>query len=202
MAYKLFEDFPLLAYTLNDYSSEQVVTDIFRRIILSKEFSQNSAFFEDYEVLHGETPEEISYRFYGTTELHWLVLMVNDIIDPRFEWPTSQENLLLDVETKYGGQDSIFTNKNALDKKGYRVETFFLLTEDSTHKNPKRLVSETDSENFTKQPIAYANSSSIFSFETHYDIEEKRNETNRNIRIIKAEIVDEIVTNYKNLIKV
>jgi len=201
MAYKLFEDFPLIAYTLDNYSSEQVVTDIFRRVILSKEFSETSAFFEEYEVLHGETPEEVSYRFYGTTELHWLILMVNDIVDPRFEWPSSQENLLEDIETRYGGEDSIFTNKNALDKKGYQVETFFLLTEDSTHKNPKRLTTQTDPENFTKQPISYMNSNTITSFQTNYDIEEIRNEKNRNIRIIKAEIIDEIVTNYKNLIK-
>ena len=60
MATNLFESFPRIAYTLDDGESEQVVVDIFKRIVLSKEFQENSSFFESYEVLHGETPEELS----------------------------------------------------------------------------------------------------------------------------------------------
>jgi len=66
MATNLFQDFPRIAYTLDDNGSEQVVVDIFKRVIFSKEYKENSAYYEEYEVLHGETPEEVSYRFYGT----------------------------------------------------------------------------------------------------------------------------------------
>ena len=40
MATNLFGDFPRISYTLDDYDSEQVVVDIFKRVVLSKEFKE------------------------------------------------------------------------------------------------------------------------------------------------------------------
>lgn len=200
MATNFFEDFPRIAYSLDNFETEQIITDILRRVVLSKEFKDNVTFFETYEVKHGETPEQVSYRFYGTTKLHWLILITNDIIDPRFDWPTSEENLKKLVESKYGGESSIFTAQSAVNNKGRAVETFFLLAEDSSYKNPIRLTFETNDVAFTKQPISYIESATISQFKTNYDIEQDKNESYRNIRIIKPDLVDEIVTNYKNLI--
>ena len=60
MATNLFENFPRIAYTLDDGATEQVVKDIFKRAILSKEFQNNNSYYEIYEVLGGETPENLS----------------------------------------------------------------------------------------------------------------------------------------------
>lgn len=201
MTTNYFSDFPRIAYTLDDFRSEQIVTDVLRRVVFTKEFKENVSYFQEYFVIHGETPEQVSHRFYGTTQLHWLILLVNEVIDPRFEWPTSEENLLRITEEKYGGQDSIFTVRNALDANNRRVETFFLLTEDSTYNNPTRLMLETDGENFTKQPIQWLEDPpNTFRYETHYDIETARNEQNRSIKILKPNIVSEVLTKYKELI--
>ena len=202
MATNLFEAFPRITYTLNDGDTEQVVVDIFKRVIISKEFQENSAYFETYDVLHGETPEELSFRFYGTQSLHWLILMTNNIIDPRFEWPISEENLLKSVESKYGTKKDIFTKNRALNKNGYQVETFFVLTEDSTNKNPKRLIIEDPDEFGVNIPVVYFESPEIDLYETNYDVENNKNESYRNIKIIKPEIVQDIVTNYQKLINV
>ena len=66
MATNLFENFPRISYTLDDGDTEQVVVDIFKRVILSKEFQENISFFELYDVQHGETPEEVAFKFYGS----------------------------------------------------------------------------------------------------------------------------------------
>jgi hypothetical protein len=200
MVTDFFTDFPKILYSQDDFESEQVVTDILRRVVLTKEFKENTAFLEEHEIIHGETPEQVSHRFYGTTNLHWLVLLVNDIIDPRFEWPTSEENLTNITREKYGGDASIFTRQNAFNKNGKRVETFFLLAENSTYKNPVRLMFETNDENFTKQPIVWRESDAITTYETNFDIEAKRNETNRSIKILKPDIVVEVINQYKELI--
>lgn len=202
MASNYFSAIPKISYTLDDYITEQVVTDITRRVTLEKEFSNNNAFFETYDVLENETPEEVSYRFYGTTNLHWLVLLVNNIIDPRFEWPQTDSQIYEQTEKKYGGSESVFARNRAFNQDDYRVETFFLLAENSTHKNPIRLTFQTNAENGvpTKQPIAYADSPNISRFDTNYDVEIKSNETYRNIKIVKPEIVEEIVRNYQILI--
>ena len=150
MATNLFENFPRISYTLDDGNTEQVVVDIFKRVILSKEFQENISFFELYDVQHGETPEEVAFKFYGSENLHWLVLMTNNVIDPRFEWPISEENLLKIVSSKYGGNNNVFTKNRGKNIIGFQVETFFVLTEDSTHKNPKRLIIESPDEDGIK----------------------------------------------------
>lgn len=195
-----FDDFPQIGYSLDDGKSVQIITDILRRVVLSKEFKTNSAFFEEYEILEGETPEDVSYRFYGTQRLHWLVLMINDVINPRFQWPLTGDQMFKQVERIYGEKASVYSANRAKNSKGYVVDTFFLLTEDSTHKNPVRLCYETEDENETKEPIAYAVSDIIDDFESNYEVEINENENYRNIKLLKAEIVSDIVSEYKKII--
>ena len=200
MTTKFFENFPRIAYTLDDSQTEQVVKDIFKRVIISKEFQDNNSYFETYEILGGETPEDLSYRFYGTTDLHWLILLTNNIIDPRFEWPLSQDNLIKQTQSKYGSERDIFTTNRAVNVKGYQVETFFILLEDSTHKNPKRLILETVNDQGINTPIAYKQSEIGTDFQSNYEVEEIKNESNRLIKILKAQIVEQVITDYTALI--
>lgn len=200
MAINFFSEFPKTSYTLDDYKSRQVVVDIFRRVILAKEYLENSLYYEEYEVLHGESPEEVSYRFYGTTDLSWAILMVNNIVDPRFEWPISEESLYKIVEDKYGGPQNVFTINRAVNAKGYQVETFFVLTEDSTHEEPVRLLFENSGEGNINTPIAYQDSSVISDFESNFEIESQKNESRRRIKILKPEIMLEVVDRYKRMI--
>jgi len=202
MATNFFSEFPKISYSLDDFETKQVVVDIFKRVVITKEYLENSLYFEEYEVLHGETPEEVSYRFYGTTKLHWVILMTNNIADPRFEWPVSEETLYKIVEKKYGGAPNVFTTNRAKNAKGYIVETFFILTEDSTHKEPIRLLLENPQDEGINTPIAYQDSSIIADFESNYEVESEKNEKNRTIKVLKPEIVQEIVSNYKKLISI
>ena len=199
MAIDFFSEFPKIGYSLDDNATQQVVVDILKRVIVQKEYQENAAYYEEYDIKHGETPEEVSFRFYGTTSLHWIILMVNNIIDPRFEWPMSEENLVKQVESKYGGENNIFTLNRAKDAKGYQVETFFILSEESTHKEPIRLLYE-GLEDSINTPVIYQQSETIADFESNYEVESQKNEKLRSIKIIKPEIVQDIVTNYKQLI--
>lgn len=63
-----------------------VITDFFRRVHLGSDFSKYSVFLLPYIVGDGETPEMVSNRFYNNPLYHWVVLLVNGIIDPRTEW--------------------------------------------------------------------------------------------------------------------
>ena len=201
MAINFFSDFPTIGYTLDDNSTQQVVVDIFRRVLFSKEYKDNSSYYEKYYILDGETPEELSFRFYGTTNLHWLILMVNNIIDPRFEWPLSEQNLVKHVEKKYGGKQNIFATNRAKNKKGYQVETFFILTEESTHKEPAKLLFENPDPEGIAIAVSYKDSNIIADFESNYEVEFQKNESYRQISILKPEVVQNIINNYKQLIR-
>ena len=82
-----FNKFPKILYTLDNNRSGQLVPDILRRVKLSDTLKNNSAYYYDYDIKDNERPEMVAHRFYKNPELHWLIMHVNDIIDPRFDWP-------------------------------------------------------------------------------------------------------------------
>lgn len=96
-----FEKFPYMIYTLDNYASGQIVTDIFRRVAIAQETKNNYTAFDQYDIKDGETPEILSDKLYGTPMLHWVILLSNDIIDPRFEWPLSNVDLIEYCKSKY-----------------------------------------------------------------------------------------------------
>lgn len=96
-----FETLPKTFYSLDDGDTTQIVTNIFLRFVFSEEVKNNLTLYELYNVVDGETPEIVSDKFYSRPDYHWVILHLNDIIDPRYEWPLSTFNLQKYCESKY-----------------------------------------------------------------------------------------------------
>jgi len=96
---KYFSKFPTTVVTSNGKST--IITDFLRRVAISDKFRVNSVVLEDYFVLDGETPEMVSNKLYGTPANHWVILMVNDITNPREEWPITDSKVTDLVYLKY-----------------------------------------------------------------------------------------------------
>ena len=88
----------------NGNRKQTIVTDVFRRILLDK-FFKNKAALTGYYVSDGDTPELIAYKEYGDVNLHWIILLANDIVDLNKEWPLSTEDLILYITDKYGANN-------------------------------------------------------------------------------------------------
>jgi len=89
MAY--FSKFPLTRYPFLQDSAvkHKVAVNIMKRIGIAPELKDATQVFTEYELQDGETPEIIADKLYGTPELHWLVLIFNDVIHPYYDWPMS-----------------------------------------------------------------------------------------------------------------
>ena len=96
-----FEKFPFLEYELQDTGNNRTVINILQRVKVRDELKKNYLIFYEYEVKDGETHEQIAHKLYGDTKYHWLVLLVNDIVDPYFDWPMSHENLNITIRERY-----------------------------------------------------------------------------------------------------
>jgi hypothetical protein len=96
---KYFSKFPNMIVTSN--SRPVAITDFLRRVSISDKFRENSVVLEDYFIQDGETPEQVSYKLYGTPAYHWVILMVNDITNPREEWPILDSKVTDLVYLKY-----------------------------------------------------------------------------------------------------
>ncbi|NBO99971.1 MAG: hypothetical protein EBU90_07550 [Proteobacteria bacterium] len=201
MATKYFDKFPKILYTLDDRESGQLVPDIMRRVKITDEIKNNSAFFDFYDVKDGESPEQLAARLYGDPGLHWILLMVNEIKDPRFGWPMSEQELIQYIEGKYG-VGTVYRVNRIEDEQNFFVTTYYILDQASTRTDRRRLLfsAPNDPQNFREQPIAHSPLPTDKRYVTNYEYESRINESKRRIKILKPEVVSAIVDSFEELI--
>jgi len=128
-----FQNFPYTYYSLDDIATTQIVTNISLRVRLSDELKNNFALFDKYDIKDGETPEILADKFYSNPQLHWVILHTNDILDPRFDWPLTTNNLVLFAQGKYNNvnaphhyvdANSVITNANVYLNSSYQFTNF------------------------------------------------------------------------------
>src|SRR6056300_1073485 len=102
-----FSSFPKRTYDLRGDGNEKLVTDLLRRVKIRESVKDNFALFDKYDVSNGETPEEVAFKIYGSTEYHWVVLMINDITDRYYGWPLSDYAFEEYVKNKYSNPGDI-----------------------------------------------------------------------------------------------
>ena len=73
--------FPKIYYDANGDGKYKVMTDILSRVKLTANIKENLLEFDYYNVKDGETPEMIAHKYYDDPELHWTILVANDVID-------------------------------------------------------------------------------------------------------------------------
>lgn len=92
---------PYTYYSLDNNASAQVIPNITLKAVINDKVKNNYSVYDLYDIQEEETPELVSYKFYNTTDLHWLILHMNDIVDPRFEWPLTNYELIEYCNGKY-----------------------------------------------------------------------------------------------------
>lgn len=89
-----------MRYSIN--GMDKLVTNILTRITVSKELKDNIFLYEEYTVKDGETPESIAFDNYGSTEFHWVLLLINNIVYVWNDWALSSSALIDITKSKYG----------------------------------------------------------------------------------------------------
>lgn len=82
-------------------NNQIIITDFFKRVGITQRAKNLSALLLPYIVLDGETPEMVANKFYGTPFYHWVLLLINDITDPRKEWPLESRYVIPFIFEKY-----------------------------------------------------------------------------------------------------
>jgi len=105
MAY--FDRFPLMTYDMKNNNVYKLVPDILRRVKLRASIKSGVFLFDKFDVPMGDKPEDVAFKFYGDAELHWVILMTNDITDRYYQWPMTQPQLEAFLTDKYDNPDGI-----------------------------------------------------------------------------------------------
>ena len=102
-----FENFPVIPYdSLGDYTTKDV-TNLLRRVALRTNVRTNVLLYDTYDVREGETPESIADKLYDDSELHWVIMIVNNITDRYHGWPMNGAQFLQYLNDKYSNVDGV-----------------------------------------------------------------------------------------------
>jgi hypothetical protein len=77
------------------------VKNLFRRAKIRDDFFQNATTFTKYKIIGEERPEQIAEKLYGSSTYDWVVLISNNIINLRTEWPLSDGEFSEYLDRKY-----------------------------------------------------------------------------------------------------
>ena len=100
MAY--FSRFPLMVYDVKNNDNYKLLPDILRRVKIRQKINSSTMLFDKYDVKEGERPEDIAFKYFGDPELHWIILMTNDVTDRYYQWPMNQPQFAEYLTDKYG----------------------------------------------------------------------------------------------------
>ena len=213
---KYFNYFPKTLYTSNNSTTGlDSVTNIIARFAFEKKLKENSSAFYKYNIKDSDTPEIIAYKFYGSVERQWVVLMFNDIIDPQFDWPFESNQLITYIDKKYTANGAANTPAQS--------GLSWALSENNVQGYFKVITSTANDGTITTEKITldantYANvvvGSSTYTTQagevvtirttketqSYYTYETNLNESKREINLIKSEFIPAIEKEFKKIIK-
>ena len=169
-----FDAFPVIPYDAKGDLHFKDVTNLLRRVGIRAKLKSNTSLYDTYDVKEGETPEMIAHKLYGDTELHWVILIINDITDRYHQWPMTGGQFLDYLNDKYTNPDGIHhyeSTQTSGDTK-VKIEVF----------------NEVDDDAYTGlTPI------------TNREYEENEQDKRRKIRLVDPSFIEQFVDEFKKL---
>ena len=85
-----------------------VVKNLFKRGKLRDDIFGNLVFFEKYQIIGDERPDNVAYKLYNDETLDWVILLSNNILDIQSEWPIAQDTFDKYVLDKYDDYNTLY----------------------------------------------------------------------------------------------
>ena len=95
--------------TSNEFGSYILAKNLFKRIKIRELLIDNASAFVKYNIIGDSRPDNVAYEIYDDASLDWIILITNNILDVRSEWPLSQSSYNKYLLTKYGTYDNSYS---------------------------------------------------------------------------------------------
>jgi hypothetical protein len=96
-----------MSYDIKGNKVRKLLPDILRRVKLRASIKSGGMLFDRYDVKEGEKPEDVAFKWFGDPELHWVILMTNNVTDRYYDWPMNQTQFAEYLNDKYSNPDAI-----------------------------------------------------------------------------------------------
>ena len=169
-----FQNFPTIPYDSTGTGEFKGVTNLLRRVGIRAKVKSNTMLYDTYDVRNGESPESIAFRLYDDAELHWVVLLVNDITDRFHDWPLTEAQFLQFIKDKYTNVDAIH---------------HYEISQESGDTSLKINIGTSNTD--------YPSATAI----TNYEYEQEVQDAKRKIRLLDPSYVSDFVEEFKSIMK-
>ena len=163
--------------------------NLFRRVRFRDNLNALHVASTRYTVQQGETPEQVSNKQYGSPEWYWTILILNNIIDVRNDWPVSDYELDLAIEKKYGDdQDKIrfWETKEIYEGSNVVLESGVII-EYNQGTTEQQVAGYYPSYTFTTSTGSLLTGAQVMSPVTNREYEYRQNEDKKEIFLIRPE---------------
>jgi len=92
---KFYSYFPTTSF------DRKVLTDLGVRVKIRDTWLNDPKIYYTYQYQDHDRPEHIALKYYGDEELHWIVMITNNIFDVNFDFPMSVDVFNSYIEDKY-----------------------------------------------------------------------------------------------------
>lgn len=196
---RYFNKFPKMLYTKDNNTS--LVTNILTRIDTIKNELDNVALFYNYDIQEGDTPEMIASKYYNDPELHWVVLIFNNMFDPFYDWPLHYQQFQEFIIDKYGDAATALATHHHYEKTIITIDGY------SGQSTKNTFIIDLDSYNAvipSTTTRTFPNGQTVTVVTTKRDVdcyiyEEELNELKRTIKLIKNDLIPEIKRQFEFL---
>ena len=214
---RYFNFFPRTPYYKGvNSSSLDELTNLTARFGFQTELKNNAAAYYSYIIEDGDTPEILASKIYGSPERHWIVLSMNDITDPLYQWPLQPRTLNKFITTKYGSNlyaDTANTGVSGVSWASNNIHSYYKVVTKINNslqlKTYKKTIIDLNtyseivatSNNYTLQDGISFTLETSKETKTYYERELDLNENRRKIILLKPEFVPEVESEFFRVIK-
>jgi len=176
-----FKNFPTIIYDAVGNGEFKDVKNLLRRVAIRAKVKTNTLLYDTYDVKEGESPESIADKLYDDPELHWVVLLVNDVTDRYHQWPLNYSQFNQYIADKYDNVDGVH---------------HYELAQSSGNTDTKIEVYN-NSALYSGDQDFYSSATTI----TNREYEETQQDQKRKIRLLDPRYIQQFVEEYETLMK-
>lgn len=97
-----FNKFPYIDYDILGDGDKTKIRNFFKRFDFRKSIRKYGSIYIKWVVRDEDTPQIIAHKLYNSTHYYWIILMINKMVDPTFDFPMNDAELNNFVDKKYG----------------------------------------------------------------------------------------------------
>ena len=192
-----FDTLPKIIKTDTSGNSSLMV-NLMARCSVIPDILNNPLVYYSYDIQEGDTPEIIAYKYYGDSYRYWIVLYVNQILDPQWQWPLQSSVLESYILDKYNFNAKATTHhyEKIITKVDLRTNTTTINKYIIDQQSYNSLQTGTFERSVATGQFSITTSRKIVSY---YDYEVELNESHTNIKLLNSIYVGELEKQFKKL---